>query len=214
VYRTSDFGFGEEIIEDVHFSRDGNHLIVHTSTSEAPEVIPIDSNIISTSTKLHGSPHTDSNTLATSRSSGPSIQVLAASGSAQFESTTSVVDSSRASGMNVVHASGQVTIRKWSSSGEGSERQTKAEVLRLTRLPAWDTLASSSVAIRAPQAGDKKIRAVLNKSARQWDDMVQDADAHLPALVSRDVASLEVQNSEGRFQRLGNGGVMRQVENS
>ncbi|KAJ8115345.1 hypothetical protein OPT61_g2995 [Boeremia exigua] len=216
VYQTSEFG--PETIEDVHFSRDGDHLVIQISSSEAPEVVSIDPRLFSAEPSINGAENQDShpvsNTITADPSPGPSIQVSGAAGPAQFEPTTSVASNGSASGTNIVHTSSQITIRKWSGSGEGLERQTKAEVLRLTRLPAWDSSNPSSVAISAPQAGDDRVRVVLNKSARPWDDMVQDVDVHLPALVSKDMASLEIEDDGGQLQQAGNVRVTQYVENS
>ncbi|KAH6639891.1 hypothetical protein C7974DRAFT_374059 [Boeremia exigua] len=201
VYVTSEISLNKDAIEDVHFSRDGNHLVIQTSTSTAPEVIPIDSIIPSTKQVVEQTEFNKPSS-TTSQSSSPAVHVSSASRHTQLRPTTSVATNDRASGTSIVHASNQITIRQWSSSDDDSKRETKDEVLRLTRLPAWDTLGASSVDVRVPQAGDNKLRIVLNKSARQWDDMVQNVDVHLPALVSRDMASLEIRDSNGRFQQL------------
>ncbi|KAF2177985.1 hypothetical protein K469DRAFT_754797 [Zopfia rhizophila CBS 207.26] len=210
VYRTSEFKWDKETVEDVHFSRDGKHLVVQTSNSKAPEVIPLDGYLIPETSRRENEGTTcgsiaSSDAITITPVSGPVIHAPGNATSGVFKPDTSITDSGDATGLSVVHTGSQISIRRWSSEGEGSAQETKEEVLRLTRLPAWNSLASSSAAVSVPQPGEEKVRIVLNKSARQWEDMVQDVDVQLPALVSRDVRSLEVEGSDGHRKRIGGG---------
>ncbi|OAL43415.1 hypothetical protein IQ07DRAFT_685759 [Pyrenochaeta sp. DS3sAY3a] len=205
VYQTAAHGWGEESIQDVHFSRDGDHIVIQTSTSEAPVVIPI---FISypgiASTTLPGVQSSDQ-ALTTTSPSSPMIHLSKAPATNILNSSTSVTETGSASGLTLLHTGTQIAIRKWSQPGADSGASTQNaqnEVLQLTRLPAWGSMASSSAAISMPRRGDENIHIVLNKTARQWDDMVSDVDVNLPAIVARDMGTLKIEDEEGRVRRV------------
>ena len=49
-----------------------------------------------------------------------------------------------------------------------------------------------------PTSKDDSVKIVLNKTARQWEDMIGEVDVNLPALVSRDPKTLAHSSSSGR----------------
>jgi hypothetical protein len=61
----------------------------------------------------------------------------------------------------------------------------------------------SAAAVRAPRSGQDEIHIVLKENARKWDDMVHVVDTRLPALISRDIASLKVVDGQGGVKQLG-----------
>jgi hypothetical protein len=217
-YRTTEFGAVNETVQDVHFSRDGKHLVVHTSNSQAPVVIPlgrrnVSGHLIGHQERVNRSVDASSNGLTINPASGPVIHVPTDDTSQVFKPEMAITDTGKAAGTSVVYTGREVTIRKWLNQDTESAQGSREDVLKLTRLPAWNGLASSSVAIRAPQPGEEKLRVVLNKSARDWEDMVHEVDEHLPAIVSRDVRTLVVESSaiessDARLRRI-EGGEMR-----
>jgi hypothetical protein len=177
--------------------------VIQTSGSDAPVVVPLGHKRVSArfSADNESAEASSENTLTFNTASRPGIQVPAIVTSGIFKPDTAVANTRTATSMNLVYTGREVTIRKWSYQNAGPDQeQSKEEVLRLTRLPAWRGLASSSVVVKAPRPGEEKLQVVLNKTTRDWDDMVHDVDVNLPAIVSRDVRTLAVQSRtiEGR----------------
>ncbi|KAF2739919.1 hypothetical protein EJ04DRAFT_572652 [Polyplosphaeria fusca] len=196
VYIPSDFV--DEAVDNVHFSNCGQYLVIQTNQSSVPEVIPIDSDLLSAhqttqqQATLSASP--SSTALTINPKSGPVLH-LPGSSSTTFTPETSITPTGEAVGLSIVHTGTEISIRKWSNDTSGSDKE---DVLKLTKLPAWQGLQTSSVAVKRPEDGDGKVKIVLNKSARQWEDMTTEVDMQLPALVSRDASSLMVERREGR----------------
>lgn len=189
-------------MEDVHFSTCGNYIVIQTNKSSVPEVAPIDWEELTDvpQTTHHGDQHgetTDNRMITITPNTGPGIHAPGASSEAIFRGGTSVADNGHATGFSVVHTSSEISIRMWQSEGEGTKQETKQEVLQLTKLPAWNELATSSVAVSRPRSKEDAVKIVLNKTARQWEDMVGQVDTNLPALVARDPRTLTVSSSSG-----------------
>ncbi|KAJ4355641.1 uncharacterized protein N0V89_003661 [Didymosphaeria variabile] len=197
-----------ETVEDVHFSRDGDHLVIQTSSSGAPRVIPVSVPYQGqTASSARGQVEdltAQNSALSKKPSSAPIINLPEHSSSGVFKSGTSIAEDGGASGLAMVHSGTQITIRKWSREDAASSQDAKEEVLQLTRLPG--TMSSGSAAVSVPRPGEDQVHVVINKNARQWDDMVQDVDVHLPALVSRDIGDLKIEDSSGSSKRLRDAG--------
>jgi hypothetical protein len=188
-----------EMVEGVHFSQDGDYLVIQTNTSTAPRVVPI-------SVPYSGpTGHVEdlaihSRALAKEPSSAHAIYFPENLSSGVFKSRTIVSETGKTSGLTLFQSGTEVAIRKWSNSDESSSQDAKDEVLQLTRLPG--TMSAGSAAIITPLLGADKVHVVINKNAQQWDDMVQDVDVNLPALVSRDIGNLKIEDSSGSSKRL------------
>lgn len=199
-YRTDAFGSVNETVLDAYFSRDGKHLVVHTSKSPAPEVIPIGRQDIFGHLLGDNEPIatlSDTSNITAMQSASRSTMIVPTNRVPQIlKSETDITGTNEASGTSIVYTGREVTIRKWSNQDSASAQGGKEEVLKLLRLPAWSGLSSSSVAIRAPRPDEEKLRVVMNKSARDWEDMVQEVDVNLPAIISRDMRNLTVESSD------------------
>lgn len=107
----------------------------------------------------------------------------------------------KAAGLNIVHTSNEINIRLWQW---GDQQSSREDVIQLTKLPNWGQLSTSSVSIGMPGSdNDGAIRVVLNKGAKPWDNMDDDMDTQLPALVSRDVSTLQYSVRGGRGLPMG-----------
>jgi hypothetical protein len=193
-----------DAVQDVHFSNCGNYVVIQSTGASVPEVVPIDWGELTSGSQptLHGGQRGDApdNTMIIiSPNTGPVIRAPDASSEAIARGGTSVADNNHSTGLSVVHTSSEISIRRWQSEGEGTERETKQEVLQLTKLPAWKGLASSSVVLSMPRSKDDAVKVVLNKAAAQWEDMIGEVDANLPALVSRDPGTLTLSSSGRSF---------------
>jgi hypothetical protein len=114
-------------------------------------------------------------------------------------------------GINTVRSSSAIAVRVWenssslnpnsSLSSQHSRLYSEAK-LELTKLPNWSCMEGASVSILAPRLGDEQIRIIFNKEARTWN-APSEAERQLPAMLVRDLRTLQVPAGSGVRQLLG-----------
>lgn len=187
VYEASIHG----MVDEVHFSSCGKYVVITEQGNPSPEIIPIDVTLLQPSTfSVIGNESADINTnmIMITPTSGPIINAPNTTApKIMSASHTTVQAGGYSTGLNIVQSHTGISVRRWQGDAEGSS----ADVLQLTKLPNWSELQTSSATIGMPHSKDDAVRVILNKTAKQWSDMSEPADTHLPALVSRDTRTLQ-----------------------
>ena len=194
-------------LEDVHFSSNGQYVVISQRNSTTPEIIPIDPALLSPVVKLIDNPASapapsatvslkSSGTLATTPSLGPPVVLRGEQG------YSLVQDDGSSAGLSIEHSDNEISVRSWQQSSEGDN--SHEEVVQITKVPNWAGSSASSAAISMPSASNDAVRIVLNKTAHEWSDMTDTEDTHLPALVRRDPRALvhtSGKQIEGQYPR-------------
>ena len=174
-------------VEYLNFSRCGTRVVFKIGGQLLHEVLSIESNPV----------YQHALKIASNRSFRSAQGHLRAKDMVrkQDEQALMADSSSLQLGMNI--GDGPITYNlALSSSGSRREleitRRSDAteETQPLVALPNWLDIDKIDVSVRAPAAGDNKIKMVLNKAAHPWYSLTDEQDIHLPAVVRKEIGAL------------------------
>jgi hypothetical protein len=192
-------------IGDIQFSKCGQYIVIEMNSTAMPEIKQIDPVLLqaaSDTVERAGGSGDETAMITITPATGPVVNAPVANLPTVLKGGMSLVTADgKVASLNIMHTSNEISIRLWE---RGDEESSIEDVIRLTKLPSWSQLSTSSVSIGMPSSdNDGAVSVVLNKGAKPWENMDDDMDTQLPALVSRDVRTLQYSVRGGRSLPMG-----------
>jgi hypothetical protein len=192
-------------IGDIQFSKCGRYIVIEMDSTAMPEIRQIDPILLqaaSDTVDRVGGSGDEKAMITITPATGPVVNAPVINLPTVMRGGMSLITGDgKVASLNIVHTSNEISIRLWEW---GDEQSSKEDVIQLTKLPNWSQLSTGSVSIGMPGSdNDGSIRVVLNKAAKPWENMDDDMDTQLPALVSRDVRTLQYSVRGGRSLHMG-----------